>query len=50
MSNSRDPLFADPLAEIGLFTFDDSVARVFMDLHHQLKHANGYSELEVALK
>ena len=32
MSNSRDTLFDDPVAEIGLFTFDDSVARVFPDM------------------
>ena len=47
VSNPRDTLFADPLAEIGLFTFDDSVARVFPDM---IKRANGYSELEVAGK
>lgn len=32
MSNPRDTLFSDPLAEIGLFTFDDTVARVFPDM------------------
>ena len=32
VSNPRDTLFADPLADIGLFTFDDSVARVFPDM------------------
>ena len=32
MNDPRDTLFADPLSEHGLFTFDDSVARVFPDM------------------
>ena len=32
MTNPRDTLYADPLSEAGLFTFDDSVARVFPDM------------------
>ncbi len=32
MTDSRDSLYADPLSEHGLFTFDDSVARVFPDM------------------
>jgi tRNA (cmo5U34)-methyltransferase len=32
VTNPRDTLFADPLSEQGLFTFDDSVARVFPDM------------------
>ncbi|MEZ5572192.1 MAG: carboxy-S-adenosyl-L-methionine synthase CmoA [Halioglobus sp.] len=32
MTDTRDSLYADPLSEHGLFTFDDSVARVFPDM------------------
>jgi len=32
VTNPRDTLYADPLSEAGLFTFDDSVARVFPDM------------------
>lgn len=32
MTDPRDTLYADPLSEHGLFTFDDSVARVFPDM------------------
>ena len=32
MTDSRDILYADPLAKPGLFTFDDSVAQVFPDM------------------
>jgi tRNA (cmo5U34)-methyltransferase len=32
VTDSRDTLYADPLSEHGLFTFDDSVARVFPDM------------------
>ena len=32
MTEPRDSLYADPLSEHGLFTFDDSVARVFPDM------------------
>lgn len=32
MTDTRDTLYADPLSEHGLFTFDDSVARVFPDM------------------
>jgi len=32
MSDSRDTIYADPLREAGLFTFDDNVARVFPDM------------------
>ena len=32
MTDSRDSIYADPLSEHGLFTFDDSVARVFPDM------------------
>ncbi|CAA0112145.1 Carboxy-S-adenosyl-L-methionine synthase [Halioglobus japonicus] len=32
MNNPRDTLYADPLSERGLFTFDDNVARVFPDM------------------
>lgn len=32
MTDPRDTLYADPLSEQGLFTFDDSVARVFPDM------------------
>ena len=32
MTNPRDTLYADPLSDAGLFTFDDSVARVFPDM------------------
>lgn len=32
MKNPRDTLYADPLSERGLFTFDDNVARVFPDM------------------
>ncbi len=32
MTDPRDSLYADPLSEHGLFTFDDSVARVFPDM------------------
>ena len=32
MTNSRDTIYADPLSETGLFTFDDNVARVFPDM------------------
>ena len=32
MTKSRDTLYADPLSETGLFTFDDSVASVFPDM------------------
>jgi tRNA (cmo5U34)-methyltransferase len=32
VTNPRDTLYNDPLSEHGLFTFDDSVARVFPDM------------------
>ncbi len=32
MTDSRDALYANPLSTPGLFTFDDSVARVFPDM------------------
>ncbi len=32
VTDARDSLYADPLSEHGLFTFDDSVARVFPDM------------------
>jgi tRNA (cmo5U34)-methyltransferase len=32
VTDSRDTLYADPLADPGLFTFDDNVARVFPDM------------------
>jgi tRNA (cmo5U34)-methyltransferase len=32
VTDPRDSLYADPLAEHGLFAFDDSVARVFPDM------------------
>ena len=32
MSESRDTIYADPLREAGLFTFDENVARVFPDM------------------
>ena len=32
MTEPRDTLYTDPLSEHGLFTFDDSVARVFPDM------------------
>ncbi len=32
MTNPRDTIYADPLSDAGLFTFDDSVARVFPDM------------------
>jgi tRNA (cmo5U34)-methyltransferase len=32
VTDPRDTLYADPLSEHGLFTFDDSVARVFPDM------------------
>jgi tRNA (cmo5U34)-methyltransferase len=32
VTEPRDSLYADPLSEHGLFTFDDSVARVFPDM------------------
>lgn len=32
MTEPRDTLFADPLREAGLFTFDENVARVFPDM------------------
>jgi tRNA (cmo5U34)-methyltransferase len=32
VSNTRDTLFADPVLETGLFTFDDGVAKVFPDM------------------
>lgn len=32
MTDSRDTIYADPLREAGLFTFDESVARVFPDM------------------
>lgn len=32
VTDPRDTLYADPLSEQGLFTFDDSVARVFPDM------------------
>lgn len=32
MNDPRDTLYADPLSDHGLFTFDDSVARVFPDM------------------
>ena len=36
MNDPRDTLYADPLSDHGLFTFDDSVARVFPDM---IKHS-----------
>lgn len=51
VNNPRDTLFADSLAEIGLFTFEDPhLDELNIELHHQFKRANGYSELEVAGK
>jgi tRNA (cmo5U34)-methyltransferase len=32
LTDSRDNIYADPLSETGLFTFDDNVARVFPDM------------------
>ena len=32
MSENRDTIYADPLREAGLFTFDENVARVFPDM------------------
>ena len=32
VTDQRDTIYADPLADTGLFTFDDSVARVFPDM------------------
>ena len=32
MTTPRDTIYADPLSETGLFTFDDNVARVFPDM------------------
>ncbi len=32
MSDNRDTIYADPLREAGLFTFDENVARVFPDM------------------
>lgn len=32
MSDTRDTLYADPLSDAGLFTFDDRVAQVFPDM------------------
>ncbi len=32
MKDQRDTLYADPLADAGLFAFDDNVARVFPDM------------------
>ena len=32
MTESRDNIYADPLREAGLFTFDESVAKVFPDM------------------
>lgn len=32
MTDSRDTIYADPLREAGLFTFDESVAKVFPDM------------------
>ena len=32
MTNRRDTIYADPLSDAGLFTFDDNVARVFPDM------------------
>ena len=32
MTDQRDTIYADPLSDTGLFTFDDSVARVFPDM------------------
>jgi tRNA (cmo5U34)-methyltransferase len=32
VTDARDSIYADPLSEHGLFTFDDSVARVFPDM------------------
>ncbi|MEM9255091.1 MAG: carboxy-S-adenosyl-L-methionine synthase CmoA [Pseudomonadota bacterium] len=43
MSHSRDNLFADLSVEAGLFTFDDSVARVFPDMIR--RSVPGYSTI-----
>jgi len=32
VTDHRDTLYADPLSDVGLFTFDDGVARVFPDM------------------
>ena len=32
MTDSRDTIYADPLREAGLFTFDEAVAKVFPDM------------------
>ena len=32
VTDQRDTIYADPLSDTGLFTFDDSVARVFPDM------------------
>ncbi|MEP1596118.1 MAG: carboxy-S-adenosyl-L-methionine synthase CmoA, partial [Halieaceae bacterium] len=32
MSDTRDTIYAEPLADPGLFAFDDNVARVFPDM------------------
>ena len=32
VSKNRDTIYTEPLADSGLFTFDDSVARVFPDM------------------
>ena len=32
MNDQRDTIYADPLSDTGLFTFDDNVARVFPDM------------------
>ena len=32
MSENKDTIYADPLREAGLFTFDENVARVFPDM------------------
>ncbi len=32
MTDARDTIYADPLSDTGIFTFDDTVARVFPDM------------------
>ena len=43
VTKPRDTLYADPLSEQGLFTFDDSVARVFPDMIQ--RSVPGYSTI-----
>ena len=43
MTDQRDTIYADPLSETGLFTFDDNVARVFPDMIR--RSVPGYSTI-----